>query len=302
MINAGTVAAYLTLDTSSFDAGINSAMSSISGFNMGSMLFRDAVDSMESMISSVGKFFVENLANPAAKTASTVLSRVGAMAAGLSVLPSSAASAALSFVSSWQLIPSAVAVSSNKINSACLGIVSSSLSTLNRMPASARSIMVQTGNGMVAGLAATQGAIFSKAQYIANTVASKIRSALGIHSPSRVMREIGRFTIDGMSLGMSDNTDKIRQQAAAAANIAADALSAIPQQINYGLEANCGNPSAKANVGYNFEAAKSFGGNSISDLTVIAEKLDKCIRLISRNSTKLEIDGRSFGRLVREYS
>lgn len=302
MINAGTVAAYLTLDTSSFDAGINSAMSSISGFNMGSILFRDAVDSMESMISSVGKFFVENLANLATKTASTVLSGVEAIAAGLSVLPSSAASAVLSFVSSWQLIPSAVTASGNKINSACLGIVSSSLSTLNRMPSSARSIMVQTGNGMVAGLTATQNAIFSKAQYIANTVASKIRSALGIHSPSRVMREIGQFTIDGMALGMNDNTDKIRQQAAAAANIAADALSAIPQQINYGVEANCGNPSAKANIGYNFGAAKSSGGNSVSDLTVIAEKLDKCIRMISKNSTTLEIDGRSFGRLVREYS
>lgn len=302
MINAGTVAAYLTLDTSSFDAGINSAMSSISGFNTVSMLFKDAIDSMESMISSVGRFFIENLANPATETASTVLSRVGVMSSGLNAFTSSTASAALSFTSSWQLIPSAVTASKSTITSACSGIVSSALSALNKMPSSARSIMVQTGNGMVAGLAATQSAIFSKAQYIANTVASKIRAALGIHSPSRVMREIGRFTVDGMALGMSDNTDKIRQQASAAANTASDALSAVLRQINYGSTTNYGNPSAETNIGYKFGAPMSSAGNPESDLTVIAEKLDKCIRMISKKSTTLEIDGRSFGRLIREYS
>lgn len=302
MINAGTVAAYLTLDTSSFDAGIDSAMMSISGFNTGSVLFKNAVNEMESLLSSAGRFFKENLARPAEEAASTVISRVRETASKLGLIPASAASAALSFVSSWKLIPSAVTSSRSTISLACSGIVSSALSTLNRLPSSARSIMVQTGNGMVSGLTAMQSSIFSKAQYIANTVASKMRSALGIHSPSRVMREIGRFTIDGMALGMNDNTEKVRQQAAYTANIAADALSAAPAQVEYGASVGGGSLSSNTNTSQDMSLTKVFGGNSINDLAVIADKLDKCIRLISQNSTAIEIDGRSFGRLIKEYS
>lgn len=275
MINAGTVAAYLTLDTSSFDSGINSAMMSISSFNAGSVLIKEAVNGIKSVLDSLGRFFSSGFAMPAA-------------------------AAAASFTSMWSGISSVVGTSKVPIVSVCSGIVSSASSALSRLPSAARGIMVQTGQGMVSGLASTQSSIIAKAQSIANTVAAKMRSALGIHSPSRVMREIGRFTVEGMALGMSDNTDKIREQAAAAANLAIDAMQTVPTRINY-TTSQILMDSAKSDGAEQF-CGSGLNSGSAGELSAIADKLDRCIRLISQQSSALEIDGRSFGRLVREYS
>lgn len=275
MINAGTVAAYLTLDTSSFDSGIDSAMMSISGFDAGSTIIGNAVERIKSMLGSAGDFFRNNFA-------------------------ASVSSSALIFTSAWGGISSVVGSSKASISSACSGIVTSASSALSRLPSSARGIMVQTGQGMVSGLTSMQPSIFAKAQSIANTVIAKMKSALGIHSPSRVMREIGRFTVEGMALGMGENSQKIREQAANAANIAIDAMSAAPAQLNYSAEVKFGGGSYG---GVNSAAgeAKSVRTGSGTDLAAIADKLDRCIRLMSQTSTALEVDGRSFGRLVREY-
>lgn len=275
MINAGTVAAYLTLDTSSFDSGINSAMMSISSFNAGSVLIKEAANGIKSVLDSLGEFFSSGFAVPAA-------------------------SAAASFTSVWSGISSVVGASKISVTSACSGIVSSASSALSQLPSAARGIMVQTGQGMVAGLASTQSSIFAKAQSIANTVAAKMRSALGIHSPSRVMREIGRFTVEGMALGMSENTDKIREQAAAAANLAIDAMQTVPTQIKY-TAAQIRTESAQYGSGEQLSESGS-NNSTVSELSVIADKLDRCIKLMSQQSSALEIDGRSFGRLVREYN
>lgn len=276
MINAGTVAAYLTLDTSAFDSGINSAMMSISGFNAGSVLIKEAVNGIKSVLDSAGKFFSSGFAAPAA-------------------------AAAAWFMSVWNGIPSVVGASKISVASACSGIVSSASSALSRLPSAARAIMVQTGQGMVSGLVSTQSSIFAKAQSIANTVAAKMRAALGIHSPSRVMREIGRFTIEGMALGMSENTEKIREQASAAANLAIDAMQTAPPRINYAAAQMRMNSAQSVSVEQQ-SYRNSASSGSAGELSVIADKLDRCIRLMSQQSSALEIDGRSFGRLVREYS
>lgn len=276
MINAGTVAAYLTLDTSSFDSGIESAMMSISGFNAGSTIISNAVDRIKSMLGSAGDFFRNNFAMSVTSSVSI-------------------------FTSAWSGISSAVGASKTSISSACSGIVTSASSALSRLPSSARSIMVQTGQGMVSGLTSMQPSIFAKAQSIANTVIAKMKSALGIHSPSRVMREIGRFTVEGMALGMGENSDKIREQAVNAANIAIDAMSAAPTRINYAAESTIGGNAFYGGGNSAATEAKSVRTNSAADLTAIADKLDRCIRLMSQTSTALEVDGRSFGRLVREY-
>lgn len=61
--------------------------------------------------------------------------------------------------------------------------------------------IIGMNNGMVE--AATQH-LYKNAQAIAENVASKIRSVLKINSPSRVMAEIGGFTVEGMIVGMQN--------------------------------------------------------------------------------------------------
>ena len=53
------------------------------------------------------------------------------------------------------------------------------------------------------------GSLYSLAYSIASNIASVMRSALDIHSPSRVTSSIGSFTGEGMYNGMSDWVKKI---------------------------------------------------------------------------------------------
>ena len=69
------------------------------------------------------------------------------------------------------------------------------------------------GIGLYNGLASTAGSLYSLAYSIASNIASVMRSALDIHSPSRVMKSIGGFTGEGMYIGMSDWVRKINSVA-----------------------------------------------------------------------------------------
>lgn len=300
MINAGTVAAYLTLDTSSFDSGISSALMSISGFNAGAQLIKNAADSIKSVMSGVGNFIKDSFLSSMSAAQLSVGNGVGAIITSITRLPFSAASVVNGFISSWNGISASVLSSKVSIGAACNGIVGSAVSALGRLPASAKSIMIQTGQGMVSGLSSMKNSILAAAQSIANAVASKMRSALGIHSPSRVMMEIGRFTVEGMAVGMNDNIDMIKREAENAAKSAADGLSNI-SYASYMPKSISNKIDSTDRYGFDAEVNNSGYRSNYSELGAIADKLDKCIRLLSQNDTLLEIDGRSFGRLVREY-
>ncbi|MEK4128548.1 phage tail tape measure protein [Solibacillus sp. FSL W8-0474] len=73
---------------------------------------------------------------------------------------------------------------------------------------SLKQIGVDAGNGLLQGLASTQGALQKKAQEIANSISKTIQSALKIKSPSRVMMGFGENIGEGLIIGMED---KIKQ-------------------------------------------------------------------------------------------
>ena len=65
------------------------------------------------------------------------------------------------------------------------------------------------GMGLYNGLSGMAGSLYSLAYSIASNISQTMRSALDIHSPSRVMKSIGGFTGEGMYNGMSDWVRKI---------------------------------------------------------------------------------------------
>ena len=69
------------------------------------------------------------------------------------------------------------------------------------------------GLGFRNGLASTQGGIMATAINIANQAAGAIRSALRIHSPSRVTEALGKFTGEGMIVGMEGTLRDVAQMA-----------------------------------------------------------------------------------------
>ena len=90
----------------------------------------------------------------------------------------------------------AVSVSSSA-NSQIVGI-------FNALASHLYSVGVHAGSGLYNGLASMAGSLYSLAYSIASNIANVMRSALDIHSPSRVMKSIGGFTGEGMYIGMSD--------------------------------------------------------------------------------------------------
>lgn len=75
-------------------------------------------------------------------------------------------------------------------------------------------------SGLLKGLASMASSVYRKAAEIANTVKSKIKSALRIASPSKVMIEMGEFTGEGLVVGMDKTIRAITQKAQAMADAA----------------------------------------------------------------------------------
>lgn len=65
-----------------------------------------------------------------------------------------------------------------------------------------KNIGMQTMTGFLNGLTSMEQSVYSKADEIAKNVAKTIQSALDIHSPSRVMFELGAYTTEGFKEGM----------------------------------------------------------------------------------------------------
>lgn len=137
------------------------------------------------------------------------------------------------FTSVFNAVKSATTSAMSNLNSSFSSGMSRAVSTArssgNRIVSIFRSLGGQmqaagafAGQGFASGLAGQAGYIYSVANSIANNVAATIRRALSIHSPSRVMKEIGGFTGEGMVIGMEDSIGGIAKTAKAMA------LNAIP--------------------------------------------------------------------------
>lgn len=72
----------------------------------------------------------------------------------------------------------------------------------DKVTAGMPSIGIQVMNGFMNGLSSMETTLYSKVDEIAANVATTMQKALGIHSPSRVMFELGAYTTEGFKDGM----------------------------------------------------------------------------------------------------
>jgi phage-related minor tail protein len=72
--------------------------------------------------------------------------------------------------------------------------------------------------GLVNGIKSMIGSVRSVVSDIASTIKNKITDALDIHSPSRVMMEIGEYTGEGLALGIESTIGAISKQSQAMAD------------------------------------------------------------------------------------
>lgn len=137
------------------------------------------------------------------------------------------------------------------------------------------------GGGIVSGIirgmtSGTPRLVAAASGFVSNAVTAAKR-ALGINSPSRVMMEVGRYTAAGMEVGLMQGSRHLYETASAISDETAAALSGI------------------SSGGVNLPGVHSANyGDRLDRLLDAVEKL-------ADSQTTMEIDGRPFGRLVREY-
>lgn len=72
--------------------------------------------------------------------------------------------------------------------------------------------------GMVNGIGSMADAVVDKVKAIGNSITDKVKGILGIHSPSRVMMELGMYTGEGLALGIEGTQDRVGQTSAGLAD------------------------------------------------------------------------------------
>ncbi|MTD30156.1 tape measure protein [Planomicrobium sp. YIM 101495] len=146
------------------------------------------------------------------------------------------------------------------------------LSPFNNTPAQFSQIGREAMSGMNSGLRAGQGAVLSTARALANSVARTMRSALQIHSPSRVTRKIGNETGEGVNLGLKDKQSAVN----ATSKKMADTIAGIIKQMNKDVR----DDTAKHNT-----EIKTIEKRSKEDISSIQAKASKAKRALTKDET-----------------
>ncbi len=266
MIDAGTISASLILDTAPFSKGLDGAFTSLTTLGIMSGEQGEKVRTLGELLAATG----------------------GSISAGLD---RPLADAARSVAGACMSISGSVMAASNEVRPAAQAVGNGILSTVRGTVSGGRAIMSDFGQGLINGLASKQGAIIAKAKSIANSVASTMRKALGIASPSRVMREVGRFTAEGMVIGMQDMAGEVQKASAGLAQGAV--IAAETNRIS--LRKNDGEFDAQTA----FPERKAEASAVTED--ILSRKLDTLIELLSGSRQSIELDRRTFATLVREY-
>ena len=128
------------------------------------------------------------------------------------------------------------------IKSAVKGAVDSAKSAMSNLG----SALVQAGKdliqGFMNGIKSKAQAVWDAAVDVANNAKEAVLSFLGINSPSRVFKEIGRYTAEGMAVGLDKYAYMAENSASAIAegvlNNVKDPLSNVSKILNDDIDAN----------------------------------------------------------------
>ena len=89
------------------------------------------------------------------------------------------------------------------------GFIDKALEKFSTITSSVESIGVNTIKGLIDGMSSIENDLYRKAEDIADNVTKTMQTALDIHSPSKVMFELGGYTMEGFKDGMEKLYDPI---------------------------------------------------------------------------------------------
>lgn len=234
-------------------------------------------------------------------------------------MASNAASAGSQFVSNigsaisaapgriWGVLSSAIGQAASfvgqmasKASQAGQQFASNIINTLSGIPGRVSSIGGQIVSGIANGIRGAAGAVVSALGGVVNQAVEHAKSMLGIHSPSRVMRDlIGKNISRGVAVGIEDETatavSAVRAMSAQVVDAGSASMEIPPIEVQKAV-AVMDSTTQESVFGDSFMQ----GVQAITErLDLIYAKLDE-IKQAIQEDREVRIDKREFARLVRE--
>lgn len=147
-------------------------------------------------------------------------------------------------------------------------------------------------NGLISGMTNKEQELYTKAQSIADNIAKTIQTALDIHSPSRVMFALGKFTMEGFQLGMENLYTTIQKSVADFGGTLQYDIAPSPQ-LSYADIPSSSFPTAEySNYSY-YESQNNYDATETNGL--LRELLSAV-----RAGQVIECNGREIGKTIRD--
>lgn len=166
--------------------------------------FAQLPGNIAAFLSTVITNVVAWVANMASNAVSAGSRFVSGIAGFLSALPGNIASwlsGVISTVVGW------VSQFASNATSAASQFASNLINGLASIPGQVTSIGSNIIQGMVNGVTSAAGRLIDSVKGAVDDAINAAKNLLGIHSPSRVFREIGQYTMQGAALGVDDDAD-----------------------------------------------------------------------------------------------
>lgn len=166
--------------------------------------FAQLPGNIAAFLSKVITSVVAWVANMAANAVNAGSRFISGIAGFLSALPGNVASwlaGAISIVIGW------VSQFASNATSAATQFASNLINGLASIPGQVTSIGSNIIQGLVKGVTGAAGKLIDAVKGAVGDAIEGAKNLLGIHSPSRVFREIGQYTMQGAALGVDDDAD-----------------------------------------------------------------------------------------------
>lgn len=171
------------------------------------------------------KTVVANAINAVKSKVSDVLSSIKG------TVSSKMASIKTAFSNAWNAVKTTITSAMGKIKTAVSTGITSVVSTVRGLPGKARSALSSIGStlvsagtnlmkGFINGIKSMAGRIAESALAPVRNAVSKVKNFLGINSPSRLFRQFGGYTGEGLALGMDDQKKNVLSSAIDMAKVA----------------------------------------------------------------------------------
>mgnify|MGYP000845156476 FL=1 len=182
-----------------------------------------------------------------------------------------------------QVVGQLVSAVGNMLNSARNAISSFSLADVGRN-------FIQ---GFISGVTAMAGRVLDAVRNVFSNAVDAAKNLLGIHSPSRVMAEIGKYTTEGFVVGMAGGKQDVYRAAEELSQMAQkgvdDSILNIPLSDKIDMTA-----SLVANAAY------ADTNRSIADLASRMDEMTSRLERALEAPMTLNANEREFARMVRE--